>query len=269
MLPRFASLAVRVALLLACGLGAPAPAAQGQASYRFVAIHVVDRATQAPLPGVRVTVRGVGDRDWTSDPQGDVMLAVTPDRRAVLELRRIGYTAQTVDLPAGTSQASLTVALAGAVMVLDTTRVTTAAVSPMFAGFDGRRLRGAGSASFITREQIEKQLALRTVDIVRRAVSVRIVDSSGVLLVSSSRGPKTIISGTGKGGKGNDLAPCVMRVAVDGMMREWGYSVDDIDPKEIHGVEVYPGPATIPSEFSGMRKDAYCGLVMIWTRRGP
>lgn len=263
----------RAALLLALALGVMPRWVHAQGSYRFVSVHVVDRATQAPLPGVRVTVQGLGDRDWTSDAQGEVMLAVAPDRRVVLELRRIGFTAQTVEVPAGTTQLSLTVALAGAVTLLDTTHVTAAAVSQMFAGFDGRRLRGAGSATFITRDQIERQMAVRTIDVVRRAAGTRVVDSAGILLVASSRGSKAVIGGGAaatKGGKGGfDLAPCVMRVAVDGTLREWGFSLDWIDPKEIHGVEVYPGPATMPSEFSGLRKDAYCGLVMIWTRRGP
>ena len=58
------------------------------------------------------------------------------------------------------------------------------------------------------------------------------------------------------------------RVGVDGQIKEWGFPMDTIDPNHIHGIEVYNGPATIPSEYSGMRTDAYCGLVMIWTRMG-
>jgi len=265
----------RASRLLAahCLVAAVAMGAGAQPSYRFVALRVTDDATQAPLPGVRVTVQGIGDRDWISDERGEVTLAVAPGRRAVLDLRRIGYAARTVDVPAGTEQATLRVTMQGAVRQLDTTRVVGDARSAMLSGFEGRRLRGAGSATYITREQIERQGAVRTIDVVRRAVGTRVIDSSGVLLVASSRGGKAVIGGGALGGKGGksgpDLAPCVMRVAVDGMLREWGFSLDWIDPKEIHGVEVYPGPSTMPVEFSGLRKDAYCGLVMIWTRRGP
>lgn len=235
----------------------------GPESYRFVSLRVSDAGTQAPLPGVRVTVQGIGDREWSTDEQGGVLVAVARGAHAVLHLRRFGYAPLTVSSEAGGDGAAVKIAMTPAVQTLDTTKVVGDATSTMLAGFEGRRMRRNGTATFITREQIEKQMAIRTIDVVRRAVGTRVIDSSGVLLVASSRGPKTIIAA--KGG----LAPCVMRVAVDGMMREWGFSLDGIEPKEIHGVEVYPGPATIPAEFGGMRKDAYCGLVMIWTRRGP
>ena len=260
-----------LATLVLATLAVAAPLA-AQGSYRFVALHVSDEGTQAPLPGVRVAVQGVADRDWTTDDRGDVLLAVAPERPAVLQLRRIGYASRALEIAAGSNQASLRVTLSASALQLDTAKIVGDARSQMLAGFEHRRSLGAGSATFITREQIDKQMALRTIDVVRRAVGTRVIDSSGVLLVASSRGAKTIIAGSaiGKNAKsGDDLAPCVMRVAVDGMIREWGYSLDEIDPKELHGVEVYPGPATIPAEFSGMRKDAYCGLVMIWTRRGP
>jgi hypothetical protein len=57
-----------------------------------------------------------------------------------------------------------------------------------------------------------------------------------------------------------------MAVGVDGQLKEWGFSVDEITPNEIHGIEVYSGPSTMPREFATLRPDGYCGLVMIWTR---
>jgi hypothetical protein len=150
----------------------------------------------------------------------------------VLQLRRIGYAPVTVNSETSGDGAAVRIAMTPAAQTLDTTKVVGDATSTMLAGFEGRRMRRNGTATFITREQIEKQMAIRTIDVVRRAVGTRVIDSSGVL-------------------------------------REWGFSLDGIEPKEIHGVKVYPGPATIPAEFGGMRKDAYCGLVMIWTRRGP
>jgi hypothetical protein len=35
-------------------------------------------------------------------------------------------------------------------------------------------------------------------------------------------------------------------------------------PKEIAGIEVYDGPATVPAQFSGM--DRRCGMVLVWTK---
>ncbi len=263
----------RACCAVACLLLAVAGRGGAQGAYRLVSLRVADEGTQAPLPGVRVTVQGVGDREWNTDERGGVLVAVARDARAVIQLRRMGYAPLTVMVPALSDSTELQVVLQRAVQSLDTAKIVGDASSTMFAGFEGRRLRGAGSATFITRDQIEKQLAIRTIDVVRRAAGTRVIDSSGVLLVASSRGSKAVIGGGAagvKGGKGGfDLAPCVMRVAVDGSLREAGFSLDAIAPSELHGVEVYPGPATMPAEFSGLRKDAYCGLVMIWTRRGP
>lgn len=241
-----------------------------QEGYRFVTLKVSDEGTQVALPDVRITVKGMGDRDWSTDARGEALIAVAPGRRVTVELRRMGYAPRTIEVEPGANAVTLSVQLQASALMLDTTRVMGEAASQMFAGFDQRRLRGAGSATFITRDQIEKQMSIRTIDVVRRAVGTRVIDSSGVLLVASSRGAKAIIGGGAAASKKGpfDLAPCVMRVAVDGMLREWGFSLDAIDPSEIHGVEIYPGPATMPVEFSGLRKDAYCGLVMIWTRRG-
>jgi len=244
-----------------------------QPSYRLVNVRVTDAGTQAPLPGVRVTVDGVGDRSWTTDEQGSALLAVPRGARAVLQVRRIGYAPQSVPSPAGSDSSGVVVALTPTVHSLDTARVTGENRSTFLEGFESRRARGNGSATFITREDIEKRMSIRTIDIVRRAVGTRVVDSSGVLLVASSRGSKPVFGAVGSSKASakasDDLAPCVMRVVVDGNMMEWGYSLDNIEPREIHGVEVYPGPATIPVQFGGLRKDAACGLVMIWTRRGP
>ena len=57
-----------------------------------------------------------------------------------------------------------------------------------------------------------------------------------------------------------------MTIAVDGQPKGGGFSVDEIPPDDIYGIEVYSGPATIPREFMDLGNGADCGLVMIWTR---
>ncbi len=103
-----------------------------------------------------------------------------------------------------------------------TVRDTANSLSRFLSGFDRRLANHAGSATFITREEIDKR---------------------------------------------EDLANCALQVAVDGQLKEWGFAVNSIPPKEVHGIEIYPGAATIPAEYASMRRDASCGLIMIWTRR--
>lgn len=246
-----------------------AAAVRAQSPYRLITVRVSDAQTHAPLPGVQVTLQGVVDREWSTEPDGKVLVGVPSGTRAVLLLRRIGYAPLSVTIAAAAGEADVRAEMEQSVTMLDTAKVVGDARSQMFAGFDRRRMIGAGSASFITREQIDKQMALRTVDIIRRAIGARVVDSLGILQIASSRGPKTISGGAGRGAKAVDLAPCIMRTAVDGVMMPPDFQVNDIEPGSIHGVEIYSGPATVPSEFGGLRKDAICGLVMIWTRRGP
>lgn len=158
-------------------------------------------------------------------------------------------------------------------------------ISVRLAGFERRRLLRQGSVTFITGEEITKRGTIRLSDAIRRAHGVRIVESDNgdnLKLVASSRWqlpsgggvlvrapPKrSAVAGTVNGGGSSaaDLAPCIMQVAVDGHVKERGYSVDEISVSEVHGVEVYPGAASLPGEFGSMKADGWCGLVIIWTR---
>ena len=37
-------------------------------------------------------------------------------------------------------------------------------------------------------------------------------------------------------------------------------------PDQIHGIEVFAGPASIPPQYNGAANDKMCGLIAIWTR---
>lgn len=164
---------------------------------------------------------------------------------------------------------------------LDTVTVKDSAdfISARLGRFERRRALKQGTATFFLGEDIVKRGTIRLSDALRRAPGVRIVDSADVRLVASSRWQKP----TGGGFLGPiarrtgtnlhpvqtndaDLAPCIMQVALDGVVKEWGFSVDDLSVIDVHGIEVYPGPASLPAEFGSMKPDGWCGLVMIWTR---
>lgn len=135
-----------------------------------------------------------------------------------------------------------------------------ATTSPRFDGFNRRRKQGTGGR-YITQTDIEQRLPAVTTDLLRRVPGVRIADSMGVALAISTRSPKPRITPRQSG-----AVPCVMRVAVDGFLKDPTFPMNSILPHEIYGIEVYSGPSSIPAEFGGARADAYCGLIMIWTR---
>jgi hypothetical protein len=37
-------------------------------------------------------------------------------------------------------------------------------------------------------------------------------------------------------------------------------------PSDIHGIEVFAGPASIPGKYSGLGSGKWCGLIMLWTK---
>lgn len=230
-----------------------------------VALLVIDDATDAGLPDVHVSIAGqVGE--GITDARGRFVYAPPRPGKVVLLLRRLGYNPGTVsvDIAAGDT-VRVTYALTVAPQTLSTVAVTdtTNSRSPFLTGFDRRLANHAGSATYITRTEIDKRKPSQTTDLLRRVISITVVDSSGILMAVSRRVQKPV-----KGPAGVlDLANCPLQVAVDGQLKEWGYAVNAITPEEIHGIEIYPGPASIPAEYASMRRDAACGLIMIWTRR--
>ena len=137
-----------------------------------------------------------------------------------------------------------------------------------------RRAQRKNGGSFIRAEDIAKRKPVRTSDLFRAYPGVRIDDSSGVTQLVSLRGTRQ----TQDGGKtvviGRDTlrAPasnarrCVLRLAMDGHLMPPDFSVDDVRPEEVMGIEIYLGAATIPVEFSNVQQDAPCGIVMVWTK---
>ena len=158
-------------------------------------------------------------------------------------------------------------------------------ISTRLAGFERRRLLKPGSVTFFIGEEITKRGTIRLSDALRRAHGVVIVDNeNGDKLVASSRtqlpsGGGFLVRGiarrppnghVGSSGGGASttagLAPCVMPIAVDGHLKEKSFAIDEIPVNDVHGIEVYPGSASLPAEFGSIKPDGWCGLVMIWTR---
>jgi hypothetical protein len=222
-----------------------------------VALQVIDDETDAPLPGVRVSILG-DSADRVTDERGRAVLAVKRDGRLPVVLRRLGYMPGSVmaDLSA-TDTTRLTFAMSRVVQTLATVAVNEKALanSPMLAAFERRRLLGSGSSRYVTREDIEQLRPLRLSDVIRTIPSVTLM-MDGTKAIPMNR------RGISLGGLG-----CGYQVGVDGHLMEGGFDMNSVDPAEVYGVEVFPGPATVPMEFRSSRRSSGCGLIMIWTRR--
>ena len=235
-----------------------------QAQRGVVELLVVDDATDAPLPGVRIGIVGQPVEQET-DARGRFVYVATRPGTVTLLLRRLGYRpgSLAVDVAAGdTSRVSFIMAAVPRVLSTVDVRDSMSSMSPTLRDFDRRAAGHRGSGTFITRADIEKRAALVTTDLLRRIPSLTIRDSAGVRLAVSRRTQKVVLRS-----RLTSVAECPLRVAVDGQVTEWGFALDRIPPSDIYGIEVYPGPASIPAEYASTQQDAHCGLIMVWTRR--
>jgi hypothetical protein len=46
----------------------------------------------------------------------------------------------------------------------------------------------------------------------------------------------------------------------------YGFDLDQISPKDVHGIELFAGAARTPPNLTSIRTDSWCGLIVIWTR---
>jgi hypothetical protein len=235
----------------------PGPAGTGPA---VIAGRVLDRS-ERPLPGAVVTFMDT-EIETRAGADGRFALGVDFVPDGVVEFRHVGFAPARVAVRLARGDTLRLVARLARVDVLDTVRTLGAAApSARLAGFEARR--AAGRAVFVTREEIERHNSIAALDLLRWSGAVRIVDSLGVLLPSSTRGGRW-------NARRNSYDPnCIMRVAVDGVVMAQGFSLRELpSPKEIHGIEIHKGPSTLPGELGGARADAYCGMILVWTRAG-
>jgi len=215
-----------------------------------------------PLGAADVSVVGIGARVVTGD-NGRFRMLQVPAGQYLLVVRRIGYapTSGIIDVrPSDTLRLAYT--LVRSANLMDTVRVTGRRVTMRMRDFEKRRLEGVGQ--FVTQEEIERRGSLQTSDFLRYMrgvqVSVNTTQVFGGTQVYSRR--------EGGGFDGNQQQQyCPMQVYLDGIVLPAYFNLDLLPPpKQVAGIEVYSGAATVPPMFSG--PDRRCGVVAIWTRDG-
>lgn len=116
-------------------------------------------------------------------------------------------------------------------------------------GFYQRRRASMGS--FFEAEEIAAIDPYRITDLFRTLPAVRVMRDrfGGAVATTWRRG-----------------RPCPMKIVLDGFKLEVGDIPLDswVDPRSVIGVEVYPGGVGAPVQYRGT--DAWCGVIMIWTR---
>jgi hypothetical protein len=255
--------------LLAVSLtsGNAAGAQTGGSELRGIAI---DARTALPLRGGDF-IATVG-RDTVGTARSDStgrfhMVMVGSATTVMVHVRKIGYRADSIAASLVDDKV-LRIALDPSIATLASVVIKDSGVT----AFERRARRSAGG-HFIRLADIERLKPVQTTDLLRTIPGITFTDSGGTMRVLSQRNLRRTqqTDGSAIGGAhmpASDAERCAFRVGVDGRLMEADFFVNDIRPADIVAIEVYEGAATIPVEFSSVRRGSPCGLIMIWTKRG-
>lgn len=225
----------------------------------------VSDANDMPVALAHVELRR-GPRTYRvqADSSGGVQLANLTPGAWSLSVRRLGFAPTDVDIDIATGSNRVTVELRGLHTELAAVRVNAKADLPSgrLREFEMRLSRGAASA-VVTRDQIERRNPTELTQILRGIAGLRIADSLGSAVAISTRGLKPV-----RAQGGIALVPCVMRIAIDGVLMPALTNLNAVPPQQVHGVEVFFGSARIPEQYNGTRTDNFCGMILLWTREG-
>ncbi|MFN8574818.1 MAG: TonB-dependent receptor plug domain-containing protein [Gemmatimonadaceae bacterium] len=238
------------------------PLAVLSAQVRSTVVSIRDSVTQQPLAGVLVARDSGGAPIGTTDSAGIARITLR-DATKRFYLSRLGYAPRWLPL-SDASSLSLDVLMSPAVLTLSGVSVEAKPfphVPERLREFEERRA-SQRSAVFFTRTDIVKRNTNWLTDLFRGISSVKVVDSAGVRAIASARSVLPRINSTGT----SELRYCLLRVVLDGQPKESGYPLDQLEPNDIYGVEVYVGPSTVPSQYAAFGRDANCGVILLWTR---
>jgi len=188
----------------------------------------------------------------TSDTAGRFRLGGVPSGAGTLQVRRLGYRAMLVPITIEEgATATITVTLVPLPRELGPVLVEASRQpgARYLKGFYERRSKGHGY--FITRDQLTARQWSDMTDVLRSLVPG--------LRITWSRAARNAVRL-----RANRCAPLVWLDGAPAMAGE--FDLDVISPETVSGIEIYPGPATVPVEFRSTRGLEACGVIVVWSR---
>jgi hypothetical protein len=202
------------------------------------------------LPNVEVTALKFA-KSIRTDSAGEFVLGGLPSGNTDISFRRLAYEAVVllIQVPADdTTDVEVTLGVAAQ-------RLTGVVVQAhpehlrMLYAFETRRKQGVGH--FITRNQIEKRNPMLLSDMMRMI--------PGMIIIGADNG-RTALRFS-RVARNN----CPPQFYVDGI-QVTGFSIDDMPPSDVEGIELYAGSAGLPPEYNRVHSTSICGSIIIWTR---
>ena len=209
----------------------------------------VRTASGQPVANAEVRVRH-GRASTLTDEAGRFTLGGLPPGTQMLLVRQLGYALAEIPVELRSSRSrEVNVQMTRAV-TLDSVRVL-ASPRPSLAEFEHNRKTNL-MGRFLTLSQIQQSGAKNTSDLLPLL--------GGYVLMG--RTPLVKMKDTDFDPPGTHSCKGA-NVVIDGVD---GMEVDDVQPNQIAGIELYKDAASAPLQYSGR---ANCGLVVIWLRPGP
>ena len=221
----------------------------GQSGSSFIMGRLVDRDTEEPLPGVTVLIVGRSE-PVTTDSVGRFRHAGLAPTAHVVHVTKIGYEPTTAELMA-VEDSTVVYAVdmpRSKAILLDSVVVTAVAEeqrSYWHRDFENRRREGRGQ--FITRSEIEQRRATSVGDLLRTM--------NGLRMLCTRQGCEVRMTRTN----------CRPGYFADGYPAD-PTTVERMPVNDVFGVEVY-NLFEVP--VSLQRGELRCGVIAVWTRRGP
>ena len=250
-LPLRPSLALLAALALLASPVAeaqsPAPSSDPTSGVGSVTGTVGD-SVGVGIAGAGISVIGMTGQAYTNSEGAFRLGGVAPGEQRLVA-RRIGFRPETVTVtlpPDRGLQLQLRLR-AAALQIAPVVIAARGRFSGPHRGFWERRERGNGH--FFTAEDIDKRHPRAVSDLLRSLPGTRInyVNGQNVITFRGMR--------------------CSPLVWVDGAPASAAYLDPDMfSVTTLAGIEVYPGPATVPAELTWVRGKSNCGVIAVWTK---
>jgi hypothetical protein len=220
---------------------------------------VVSDTGLVPIQAAFVSILGTNVRVGTG-PNGRFRITRIPAGQYLLIVKRVGYrpTSGVIDVTA-----SDTLRLSYSLEKLrpnelETVVVTSNSPSSRMVGFEARRKLGVGE--FMTADQIKARNSVFTTELMRNFKAVDVSPNHANAIT-------TYYALSRREGGNPTVGACPMQVYLDQVPLPTPFNLDLLPPpRDVAGIEVYAGAASIPPEFNGYNRG--CGVILVWTKEG-
>jgi hypothetical protein len=247
----------RFVLILSMCIASIGSRAAAQTTRPGIIDGLVTDTALVPIEGVGISILGTPVHVETG-ASGRFRIQQVPPGQYLIIVRRVGFRPISGMIDVSSEETvRLAYTMERAVVSLDTMVITEHALSMKMTEFEARRRDGSGQ--YITQDEIERRSPVSAVDLIRTLHGIKVIPSQGGGGRMSDFAVSTRMGGTGP-------SACKTDIIVDGVRWPPG-DLDQLpSPKQIAGIEMYPGPATLPSQY--VIGGGWCGVLLIWTRDG-